>query len=119
MTNPQNSKLLSAYVATDDQLTKAFFFKNPPDTFVKYGKYEMRLMDKVRIEIGFITKTKAKVKWYGGGFAYPYLRKEKLTDIDYRENWGDPKAKEEKKTENVRQQVSKIQKRNRGRGRPH
>ena len=93
ITNPQNGKLFSAYVATDDELTKAFFFKNPPDTLVKYGKYEMRLMDKARIEAGFITK--AKVKWWGGGFAYPYLWKEKLTDIDYRENWGDPRVEKE------------------------
>lgn len=103
MSNTQNDKLFSAYIVTDDQLTKALFFKNPTDTFVKYSKYEMRVMDKARIESGFITK--AKVKWYGGGFAYPYLWKTNKSDTGYKENWGDPRIKEAKKEEKGKQTI--------------
>ena len=88
---------LSAYVFFDDKMTKPLFTKQHPESFVKYGKYEMRLMDKMRIEAGFFTK--AKVKWYGGGYAYPYLWKVNKSDNEYKEAWGDPRIlrKEEKK----------------------
>lgn len=89
VTNPQNGKPFSVYVVTDDQFQKAFFFNEPPDAFIKYGKYEMRLMDKKLIEKGFVTK--AKVKWYGGGFAYPYLWKNDKLNEGYKESWRDPR----------------------------
>lgn len=99
----------SSYIFLNDEKNKAFFSNENPDTFVKYGKYEMRVWDKILIEEGSITK--AKVKWYGGGFAYPYLRKEKKTNAEYKESWGDPRVpKEEKKQIN-----SKIPKKDRGR----
>lgn len=103
---------LSAYVFFDDKMTKPFFTKQAPESFVKYGKYEMRLMDKMKIDAGFVTR--AKVKWYGGGYAYPYLWKEDKADNDYKESWGDPRVmkiqKQEKKAES---QI--IQKKNTGR----
>jgi hypothetical protein len=90
---------LSAYLFFDDQMKQHFVTKQNPDTFVKYGKYEMRLMDKMRIEAGFVTK--AKVKWWGGGqYAYPHLWKTNKSDADYQESWGDPRLpKAEKKEE--------------------
>jgi hypothetical protein len=90
---------LSAYLFFDDQMKQHFVTKQNPDTFVKYGKYEMRLMDKMRIEAGFVTK--AKVKWWGGGqYAYPHLWKTNQFDTDYQESWGDPRSpKAEKKEE--------------------
>jgi len=66
-------------------MTQPFFTKQNPEAFVKYGKYEMRLMDKMHIEAGFVTK--AKVKWYGGGnYANPYLRKTNKCDAEYQES---------------------------------
>lgn len=103
MVNPQNGKQFSAYAVTDDKFQKAFFFNEPPDAFIKYGKYEMRLMDKKLIEEGFVTKV--KVKWYGGGFAYPYLWKESKLAEEYKESWGDPRIPKEEKQEVKRQLV--------------
>ena len=68
----------------------------------------MRIRDKILIEKGFVTK--AKVKWYGGGFAYPYLWKEKKSDVEYMENWGDPRVKKEKKEEKKQIIIPKINK---------
>ncbi|MBF0576025.1 hypothetical protein [Dysgonomonas sp. GY617] len=70
-----NSGAFSSYVFLNDEKDKAFSSKENPDGFVKYGRYEMRIKDKILIESGYITK--AKVKWWGGvDFAYPYLWKE-------------------------------------------
>lgn len=96
-------QIVSAYVFTDDKQEKVFVSKQQPDSFVKYGKYEMRIKDKVLVENSYITK--AKVKWYGGGFAYPYLWKEKPTDSEYKESWSDPRLPKEKKEELKRQIV--------------
>lgn len=104
---------LSAYVFTDDKVTKTFFTKQHPESFTKYAKYEMRLMDKMRIEAGFITK--AKVKWYGGGYAYPYLWKQNKSDSAYKESWDDPREiKKEEKQDNTKREIHKNPKRNRG-----
>jgi hypothetical protein len=105
---------LSAYTFFDDKITKPFFTKQNPETFIKYGKYEMRLMDKMRIEAGFITK--AKVKWYGGGMAYPYLWKENKSDTEYKESWGDPRLPKVEKEER-RQNIIKKPTINKGRKR--
>lgn len=35
-----------SYVFLNDEKSKLFFSKEHPDTFVRYGKYEMRLRDK-------------------------------------------------------------------------
>ncbi|GHV40682.1 hypothetical protein FACS1894179_07620 [Bacteroidia bacterium] len=108
---------LSAYLFFDSQIKQHFLTKQNPESFVKYGQYEMRLMDKMKIEAGFITK--AKVKWWGGGYAYPYLWKTNKADIDYPESWGDPrvpKAKKEEKEINKQQNnIYQNQKKNRGR----
>ena len=107
-----DGQVLSAYVFTDDKQEKVFVSKQQPDSFVKYGKYEMRIKDKVLVENGYMTK--AKVKWYGGGFVYPYLWKENKSDIEYKESFGDPRLPKEKRVEAKRQIVIPEVKKNRG-----
>lgn len=99
MEKKDGSGKFSSYVFTDLDMKYAFFSQTKPDKFVKYGKYEMRLMDKRRIEKGYITR--AKVKWYGmGNYAYPYLWKAKDDkEESYKESWDDPRI-----PEHVRQQ---------------
>lgn len=63
MTTKNGKTRFSAYAFLNDEKNKMFFSKENPDTFVKYGKYEMRIRDKVLIENGYVTQ--AKVKWYG------------------------------------------------------
>ena len=113
----KDGTIISSYVFFDDKMEKLFLSNQPPDTMVKYGKYEMRLMDKKRIEAGFVTR--AKVKWWGyGNYAHPYLWKENQSDAEYKESWGNPrKAKEEKieKKPEVKQALSNDLKKNRGR----
>nr|WP_297167121.1 relaxase/mobilization nuclease domain-containing protein [uncultured Dysgonomonas sp.] len=85
----------SSYVFLNDEKDKAFSSKENPDEFVKYGRYEMRIRDKILVENGYITK--AKVKWWRGvDFAYPYLWKENKGDTEYRESWSDPRIFKEK-----------------------
>lgn len=103
---------LSAYVFFDDKMTRPFFTKQDPESFVKYGKYEIRLMDKMRIEAGCVTH--AKVKWYGGGYAYPYLWKVDKSDSDYKESWGSPRISKTQKVEK-KPKPSAVQKKNRRR----
>ncbi|MBK5719816.1 relaxase/mobilization nuclease domain-containing protein [Dysgonomonas sp. Marseille-P4677] len=99
----------SSYVFLNDDKNKAFFSNENPDAFVKYGKYEMRIQDKILVESGYMTK--AKVKWYGGGFAYPYLWKERNSDSEYKESWGNPRLAKEQKVEVKRQNaIPKIKK---------
>ena len=117
MTNSKGA-LFSGYVFSDDKESRYFALKDRPDEFVKYGQYEMRRMDKRLIEAGYITK--AKVKWYGGGFASPYLWKpdavkddaaaqlasyELLDNSDYCQSWGDPRIVENKQKEVKKQNV--------------
>lgn len=78
------------YLVMDDRLKHGWAFKQRPDTWVKYGKYEMREMDKTLIETGYVTH--ALVKWWGiGQTARPFLWKEKTTDAGYKESWCDPR----------------------------
>lgn len=105
-----NSGTFSSYVFLNDEKDKAFSSKVDPGGFVKYGKYEMRIRDKMLIEAGHITK--AKVKWYGGiDFAYPYLWKDNKADADYQESWGDPKFLKENKQQKQNQNRLSIGKR--------
>jgi len=105
----------SGYVFLNDEKDKTFFSKENPDTFVKYGKYEMRIRDKILIENGYVTK--AKVKWHGGGYAYPYLWKTNKSDVEYKESWSDPRlAKQEQNPEETKRKVPKVQEKKRGRG---
>ena len=106
-----DGQVLSAYVFTDDKQEKVFASKLQPDSFVKYGKYEMRVQDKLLVENGYIAN--AKVKWYGGGFAYPYLWKENKSDVEYKESFHDPRVQKEKKAEVKRQIVVPKEKKNR------
>ena len=104
---------VSVYTFSDDKMSQLLFTNQNPETMVQYGKYEMRLMDKKRIEAGFVTH--AKVKWYGyGNFAHPYLWKANPSDADYQESWRDPRIKKEEKVEKE-QELTKNLKINRGR----
>lgn len=96
----------SSYIFLNDEKDKAFSCKDNPNGFIKYGKYEMRIRDKILIENGYVTK--AKVKWYGiGTFAYPYLWKENKEDIKYKESWGEPRiTKIEKENKQEKQSLS-------------
>ena len=97
----------SSYVFLNDEKDKAFSSKENPDELVKYGRYEMRIRDKILIENGF--RTKAKVKWCGGiDFQYPYLWKENREDTEYKVSWGDPRVSKENK-ENKQQKESQSQ----------
>ncbi|WP_165041356.1 relaxase/mobilization nuclease domain-containing protein [Dysgonomonas sp. ZJ709] len=107
--NMTNSKglLYSAYVITDDKQQKVFMFKNRPDEFVRYGKYEMRAMDKRLIEAGCVVK--AKVKWWGGiDYQYPYLWKENPTDTDYTESWNDPRVPETTSMQKATSSIAEV-----------
>ena len=78
------------YLVMDDRFTEGWAFRQPPDSWVQYGKYEMRRMDKTLIEAGYVTR--ALVKWYGiGQTARPFLWKENPTDTTYKESWNDPR----------------------------
>ena len=83
----------SSYVFIDLELKETFFSSQKPDEWVKYGKYEMRLMDKMRLEKGYLTR--AKVKYYGiRSFAHPYLwPADKDKPGDYQESWSDPRKR--------------------------
>jgi hypothetical protein len=99
---------LSSYIFLNDDKNKAFFSNKSPDEFIKYGKYEMRIRDKILIENGYVTK--AKVKWYGyGNFAYPYLWKENKADNEYKESWGDPRITKEKKQNEPQKEIQSQQ----------
>lgn len=80
--NRNNGKgKFSSFVFLNDEKNKLFFSNEHPDTFVEYGKYEMRLRNKMLVENGHIVK--AKVKWYGiRSYAYPYLWKANKSDSD-------------------------------------
>lgn len=112
MINKDKNVLFSSYVFLNAEKDFVFFSRSNPDDFVKYGKYEMRIRDKILIENGYITQ--AKVKWYGmGRFAYPYLWKEKKSDTEYKESWGNPRVPNAKKVEEKRKQPI-ISKKSRG-----
>lgn len=113
MIHPNDKNTFSAYVFLNDETNKAFFSSKNPDEFIKYGKYEMRVRDKILIEKGYVTK--AKVKWYGiGTYAYPYLWKSNKSDTKYEESWGDPRIRKVKEIEH-KSQISMTQKKNKGR----
>lgn len=97
----KSGKKASVYMFFDDKMKQPFYTREKPDSFVKYGKYEMHLMDKMRIEAGFIAR--ATIKWYGyGNYAHPYLWKDNKSDSDYKESWGDPRIERKEKMENER-----------------
>jgi len=102
----------SSYVFLNEEKNKAFFSNNNPDEFVKYGKYEMRIRDKMLIENGYVTK--AKVKWWGmGSYANPYLWKENKSNTEYKESWSDPRLPKTPKEEQKPKQPI-VQQKNRG-----
>lgn len=66
----------------------------------------MRIQDKILIEKGYVIK--AKVKWWGGSYAYPYLWKENKSDAEYKESWKDPRIKKEERAETKKQNQQPI-----------
>ncbi|MDL2322850.1 DUF3945 domain-containing protein [Bacteroidales bacterium OttesenSCG-928-A17] len=113
MTAKDGKTLFSAYAFLNDEKKRVLFSYDNPDEFVKYGKYEMRIRDKILVENGYITK--AKVKWWGmGSYAYPYLWKENKIDADYKESWDDPRLPKTEKGE-LKIKTPKILQKNRGR----
>ena len=119
----------SAYAFLNDEKNRVFFSSENPDAFVKYGKYEMRVRDKILLEKGYMVH--AKIKWYGGGFAYPYLwnpnstkieRMEENTGYTLEENseycleWGDPRILKAQKEKEKRHIVIPKAKKDRRRG---
>lgn len=115
MTAKDGKTQFSAYAFLNDEKKRVLFSSDNPDEFVKYGKYEMRVRDKILIENGYLTK--AKVKWWGmRTYAYPYLWKVNKSDTDYQESWVDPRLpKLGKKEPNTK--APKVQQKNRGRKR--
>ena len=111
MDKSDGSGKFSSFVFLNDERNRVFFSKEHPDTFVKYGKYEMRLRDKMQVEAGHITR--AKVKYWGGGYAQPYLWKTNKSDTDYNESWSDPRLPKPEKPE---KQQPTIKKPKQGRG---
>ncbi len=115
MTAKDGKTLFSAYAFLNDEKKRVLLTYDNPDEFVKYGKYEMRVRDKVLIDNGYISK--AKVKWWGGvNYAYPYLWKENKADTEYKESWDDPRLPKTPKEEQKPKQPI-IQQKNRGRKR--
>lgn len=113
MNRNNGSGKFSSHVFLNDEKNKVFFSRENPDSFVKYGQYEMRIRDKILVENGYVIK--AKVKWWGGGsYAYPYLWKENKSDAEYKESWGDPRLpksqKEEQKPKNTQRQIPNSEK---------
>ena len=108
-------QMLDGYLVMNDTLEYGWIFtKEDPRAWVKYGKYEMRLMDKVLIEAGYITR--AVVKWWGGmgQTARPYLWKQNPTDAEYRENWGDPRKPQQRPKVKTCEPTQPKQKKGRG-----
>lgn len=116
MTAKDGKTQFSAYAFLNDEKKRVLFSYDNPNEFVKYGKYEMRIRDKVLIENGYATK--AKVKWYGiGSYANPYLWKDNKSDSDYQESWSDPRLPKTPKEEQKPKQPIVQQQKNRGRKR--
>lgn len=115
MTAKNGKTQFSAYAFLNDEKKRVLFSYDNPDEFVKYGKYEMRVRDKVLIDNGYITK--AKIKWFGGvNYVYPYLWKENKADIEYKESWSDPRLPQPLKAEQKTKQPT-IRQKNQGRKR--
>ena len=113
MTSKNGTSRFSVYAFLNDEKNRVFFSDKNPDEFIKYGKYEMRIRDKILVENGHVTK--AKVKWHGmGNYAYPYLWKVDKSDLGYKESWGDPRLPNSQKSEQKQIQPN-IPKSNRGR----
>ncbi len=115
MTAKDGKTQFSAYVFLNDEKKRVLFSYNNPDKFVKYGKYEMRIRDKILVENGYVTK--ATVKWYGmGNYANPYLWKENKSDSNYQVSWDDPRLPKPPEEEQ-KPKWPVVQQKNRGRKR--
>ncbi len=112
----RGGKTFSGYLIMNDRLTKSWIFREKPDRWIKYGEYEMRVMDKLLIDSGFVAR--AVVKWWGGygQTARPYLWKEKPGDTAYRQSWDDPRNPRPKETLSPTETMLTVQRKKRGRG---
>ncbi|WP_108823636.1 relaxase/mobilization nuclease domain-containing protein [Dysgonomonas sp. Marseille-P4361] len=128
MTRNDGEGQFSAYAFLNGEKNRVFFSSENPDTFVKYGKYEMRVRDKILLEKDYMVH--AKIKWYGGGFAYPHLWNPNSTKIEgiekitkhtleedsvYCLEWGDPRIPKIKKEDFKKQIVIPKIKKDKGR----
>lgn len=112
MTTKDGKTQFSAYAFLNDEKKRVLLTYDNPDEFVKYGKFEMRVRDKVLVENGYVTK--ATVKWFGGiEYAHPYLWKENKSDTEYKESWNDPQLPKAPKEEQKPKQPI-VQQKNRG-----
>ena len=100
-----NSKF-SSHVFMDDERKRSFFSKADPDTFVRYGEYEMRLRDKRQVEKGL--KTRAVIRLAGGELAGAYLWKENPNDAGYNVSWDDPRVAQEQHKQEQQQQDNTL-----------
>lgn len=108
-----DGRTFDGYVVADDRLQniKVYTGENPRE-WVRFGKYEMRRMDKDLIEAGAVIR--ALVKWWGGmgQTARPYLWRSDGKDADgepYRESWDDPRMSEEQRREKERKRQEQRQ----------
>lgn len=79
---------MEGYVAMADRLQMACGYRNDLWCWVKYGKYAMRRMYRIRIEAGHVMLV--LVKWRGVTKARPYLWKDNASDTTCRGIWNDP-----------------------------
>jgi hypothetical protein len=93
MNRKDDNGKFASYVFLDDDKKRVLFCYSNPDEFVKYGKYEMRLRDKILVEKGYLTR--ATVKWYGGVVARPYIWKDTHDNTEYKESWHNPRTLQE------------------------
>ncbi len=85
----------SSHVFMDDERKQLFFSKADPDTFVKYGGYEMRLRDKRQVEKGLTTR--AVIRLANGELAGARLWKDSPEDAGYSVSWDDPRVAKEQR----------------------
>ncbi len=93
MDKRDGSGKFSSHVFMDDERKQLFFSKADPDTFVKYGGYEMRLRDKRQVEKGLTTR--AIIRLGDGELAGARLWKDNPDDAGYNVSWDDPRIAKE------------------------
>ena len=96
----------SSHVFMDDERKRLFSSKADPDTFVKYGGYEMRLRDKRQMEKGLTTR--AIIRLAGGELAGARLWKENPEDAGYNVSWDDPRITKEQYEQGKQQHDSTV-----------
>lgn len=107
---------MAKYLVANDTLKRYWLLDERPDQWVKYGQYEMRSMDKLLIEAGFIAR--AVVRWggeYSSQRARPYLWKSSRDSGQYQQSWTDPRLPQrEQKRQQAKSLKPKTPKKNQG-----